>query len=117
MPAPAKPKESKEKSEENLRIETSVKNKGNVHIRPAGKVTIEDKAGKKLIELDLEFGKAALPGQEIAYNASWNNSKLEKSNEYKVSATINYGKELNMEKIAAIEKMLEVTKDGKVIVK
>ncbi len=104
------------KEKENLKVETNVKNKGNVHIRPTGKVTILDKAGKKLIELDLESGKPALPGQEIVYNALWNNPRL-KSDEYKVSVTINYGKELGMEKRAALEKIFEVNKDGKVIVK
>jgi len=99
-----------------IKVEVSVKNKGNVHIRPTGKVTIVDKAGKKLIELDLESGKPALPGQEIVYNALWDNSQL-KSGEYKVSVTINYGKELGMEKRAAIEKIFEVSEDGKVIVK
>ncbi len=104
------------KDKDLLKIEANVKNKGNVHIRPTGQVTIEDRAGKKIIELDLESGKPALPGQEIAYNALWDDYQL-KSGEYKVLVTINYGKELSMEKSDALEKIFEVSVDGKVIVK
>lgn len=107
---------SKEPDKDILKIEVNVKNKGNVHIRPAGKVTIQDKTEKKIIELDIASGKPALPGQEIAYNALWDNSKL-KSGEYKASAAVSYGKELNMEKTTVAEKIFEVDKDGKVMVK
>lgn len=105
-----------EEGKEKLKFEVSVNNKGNVHIRPAGKAAIEDVAGKKIIELDIESGKPALPGQEMVYNALWDNPEL-KSGEYKVLITINYGKELGMEKRAALEKIFEVSKDGKVMVK
>lgn len=101
---------------EKLKFETSVKNKGNVHIRPTGKVAIEDKAGKKLVELDLVAGKPALPAQEIGYDALWDKPEL-KTGSYKVSVTINYGKELNMEKTSVFKKAFEVDKDGKVVVK
>ena len=99
-----------------IKVEVSVKNKGNVHIRPTGKVAIEDGAGKRLVELDLESGKSVLPLQDIGYRVIWNKPKLKKGT-YKVSVTINYGKELNMEKTAALEKIFEVSEDGKVIVK
>lgn len=99
-----------------LSIEVDVKNKGNVHIRPTGKVTIEDKAGKKAAELDLLSGKPALPLQEVEYYALWENPEL-KRGAYKVSAIINYGKELNMEKTATLEKAFEADKAGKVATK
>ena len=105
-----------EEGKEKLKFESSVNNKGNVHIRPTGKVTIGDKAGSKLIELDLESGKPALPGQEIVYNALWNDPRL-KPGEYKVSVRVNYGKESGMEKTASLEKVFEVSEDGKVMVK
>jgi hypothetical protein len=109
-------KESNEKAKEKLKIEISVNNKGNAHIRPTGRVAIDDKDGKRLIELEIESGKPALPGQEIAYSASWDDPRL-KSGEYKASAAINYGKELGTEKTAALEKVFEIGKDGKVMVK
>lgn len=108
-------KELKE-GKENLRIEAGVNNKGNVHIRPTGKVVIDNKAGEKLIELDVESGKPTLPGQEIAYNALWNSPQL-KSGEYKVSVTINYGKEFGAEKTTILSKAFEIDKDGKVAAK
>ncbi|MCX5666737.1 MAG: hypothetical protein NTY34_00260 [Candidatus Omnitrophica bacterium] len=108
--------EFNEKTKEMFKIGASVSNKGNVHIRPAGKVTIEDEAGKKLIELDMESGELALPGQEILYNASWDNAGL-KAGEYKASVTIKYGKELDVEKTAALEKIFEVGEDGKAALK
>ena len=97
-------------------IGVSVGNKGNVHIRPEGNVVIEDRSGKKIIELELISGTPALPYQEIEYRASWDNAEL-KTGRYKVLANINYGKELNMEKTAALEKIFEVNEDGKVIAK
>jgi len=108
-------KESKD-SKERLKIEAGVGNKGNVHIRPTGKITIMDTAGKSLVELKMESGKGVLPAQETAYSALWNDPQL-KPGEYKVSAAIDYGKELGMEKSSALDKILEVSEDGKVIVK
>ncbi|MDP3790170.1 MAG: hypothetical protein Q8R48_07205 [Candidatus Omnitrophota bacterium] len=99
-----------------IKVEVGVNNKGNVHIRPTGKVAIEDKAGKKLIELDLEPGKAALPLQDVGYSALWNNPGL-KTGAYKILVTVNYGKEVNMEKTTVSEKAFEISKDGKVMVK
>src|SRR3989338_3580542 len=109
---------SKELNEgkEIIKIEVNVKNKGNVHIRPEGLVTIEDKAGGKLIKLALTSGQPVLPAQEIGHYALWDKPEL-KAGKYKVSAAISYGKELNMEKTAVLEKVFEVDKDGKVIVK
>lgn len=109
---------SKESNEgkEILKIEVNIKNRGNVHIRPGGLVAIEDKTGKKLIELALISDKPALPAQEIGYYALWDKPEL-KAGTYKVSITIGYGKELNMGKTAALEKIFEVDKDGKVMVK
>lgn len=98
-----------------LKIEVNIKNKGNVHIRPTGKVAIEDKEGEKNIELDLGSGKTTLPLQEVGNYVLWDNPKL-KTGRYKASVTINYGKELNMEKTAALDKIFEVSKDGKVMV-
>ena len=105
-----------EEEKKKLKIEASVKNKGNVHIRPTGKAMIEDEAGKKVIELDLALGKPALPSEETGYDFLWDKPEL-KTGAYKISVTIDYGKELNMEKTATLEKTLEVDKDGKVTVK
>lgn len=109
---------SKESNEgmEILKVEINVKNKGNVHIRPEGFVAIEDNAGKKLVKLDLVSGQPALPAQEIRYYALWDKPEL-KAGTYKASVAISYGKELNMEKTAVLEKVFEVDKDGKVMVR
>lgn len=101
---------------ERLKMEISVKNRGNVHIRPAGKVTIQDISGKKLVELDLASGQPVLPNQESGYYALWDKPEL-KAGIYKASVVINYGKELNMEKSISSEKVFKVDKDGKVTVK
>lgn len=109
---------SKESNEgkEIIKIEVNVKNNGNVHIRPEGLVAIEDNAGEKLIELVLTSGQPALPAQETGYYALWDKPEL-KVGKYKTSITISYGKELNMEKKAALEKVFEVDKYGKVMVR
>jgi hypothetical protein len=101
---------------EKLQFEVNVKNNGNVHIRPAGKIVISNKAGKGLVELELKSDKPTLPGEDTPYDALWGNPGL-KPGEYKVSVAINYGKELDLEKAAALEKTLEVSEDGKVIIK
>lgn len=101
---------------ENIKIEAVVKNKGNVHIRPEGKVTIDDKAGKRLAELNLRSGKTCLPGQLEVYEALWDKPEIKKGL-YKISITINYGKEVDIEKTMAKEKAFEVDKMGKVTVK
>ena len=103
-------------SKEKLKVEATVRNKGNVHLRPAGKATIQDNTGKKLVELDLAFGKTTLPGQENGYDALWDNPEL-KVGTYKISVTVNYGKELGMEKTISTDKIFEVSDDGKVMVK
>ena len=101
---------------ERIKIGVGVNNKGNVHVRPEGKVAIEDISGKKLVELDLEPGKPALPGQEIVYNALWNDPDL-KSGDYKALITINYGKDLDMEKTGSSERIFKIGKDGKVTIR
>lgn len=101
---------------EKIKITANIKNKGNVHIRPTGKVMIHDKAGKKLAELDLVACKATLPGQDNEYYVLWDKPEP-KTGVYKALVAINYGKELNLEKTTTSEKAFKTDKDGKVTVK
>lgn len=111
-----------EDGEKKLKIGVTVRNKGNVHLRPAGKVLIETKKGEKIAELDLKSGKAVLPGQEQAYYAAWNESKPGKG-KYRASATVDYGKIFAYEKPLDLGKRIdskrafEINKEGEVVLK
>lgn len=106
---------SKESTEgkNRLKIEIDVKNNGNAHIRPEGKIIIEDEGGKKIAELELLSGSTALPGEAKIYNALWENPEL-KEGSYKISVIVKYGKDLNIEKEATLVKTFNINKDGKV---
>ncbi|MCK4462835.1 MAG: hypothetical protein KAU58_00820 [Candidatus Omnitrophica bacterium] len=101
---------------EALQIKVRVRNKGNVHLRPKGKVLIEDRKGEKIGEFTLLYGRAVLPRKHFDYHAFWEEPELKKG-KYSVQATINYGKIFNVEKDAAFEKSFVVDKSGKVVIK
>lgn len=105
-----------EEGKQFIKVSANVKNKGNIHIRPSGKVAIYNEAGEKVTELDLNYGAPTLPGEEKEYDALWEESKTKKGL-YKVSVTINYGKELNMDKTLILDNTFEIGVDGKVMVK
>lgn len=102
--------------EEKLKIELKVKNKGNVHIRPTGRILIEDQKGKRIAELEMLSGRATLPDKEFIYYAFWEEPKLRKG-VYSVSAFINYGEIFEMKKTAVLNKSFGIDKRGEVILK
>lgn len=107
----------KESSEgiENFKAQISVNNKGNVHIRPEGKIFIEDESGKIIKTLVLKAGSPTLPKQQVEYHASWDNADI-KEGVYKIFAIIRYGKDINLEKTTKLIKRLKIDKDGKALI-
>jgi hypothetical protein len=73
-----------------LRFGVLVKNKGNVHLRPKGKIVIEERKGKEIKEVELTYGWPVYPGKNRAYFADWKGASL-KSGKYKATATVDYG--------------------------
>jgi len=90
-----------------------VKNRGNVHIRPTGKVLIEDEKGEKVVEINLVQGRAVLPNKDNLFYVVLDKTKLKKG-KYNITAVINYGKMFGEEKTADFKRSFEVTKSGEV---
>ncbi len=79
-----------------MKIGVTVRNDGNVHIRPRGKVVIKDGKGKMVKELALPYGYPIMPQQSYTYNVSWKDHDFSWGR-YQADASIQYGKvyELN----------------------
>lgn len=73
-----------------LRLAVLVENRGNVHLRPKGKIVVEDRKGNEIKEIELTYGWPVYPGREHAYFGDWQGARL-KSGEYKAIATVDYG--------------------------
>ncbi len=80
----------KEEGSSDLRFGVLVENRGNVHLRPKGKIVIEDRKGKKIKEVELTYGWPVYPGKNRGYFADWKGASL-KSGKYKAIATVDYG--------------------------
>jgi len=80
----------KKEGSSDLRLAVLVENRGNVHLRPKGKIVIEDRKGKEIKEVELTYGWPVYPGKNRAYFGDWKGVSL-KSGKYKATATIDYG--------------------------
>jgi len=107
---------SKAEGNEILKINIRVKNNGNVHLRPTGKVSIKDAKSVELVKLEMLSGRACLPRQQFTYSANWEKPELKKGT-YKVEASIKYGKIFSAEKTASLEKKFRVDKNGEITIK
>jgi len=67
-----------------------VENRGNVHFRPRGKVVIEDGEGKKLDEVEIQYGWPVFPGDKHLYDGYWEPEEILPGN-YRARAIFNYG--------------------------
>lgn len=73
-----------------LRLAVLVENRGNVHLRPKGKIVIEERKGKEIKEVELTYGWPVYPGKNRAYFGDWKGASL-KSGKYEATATVDYG--------------------------
>ncbi|MBA7553214.1 hypothetical protein ES705_45801 [subsurface metagenome] len=80
---------SKEKREK-FHFTALVENKGNVHFRPRGKVIIENGEGKKLDEVEIQYGWPVFPNDKRLYRANWEPEEILPGT-YKTIAIFNYG--------------------------
>jgi hypothetical protein len=65
-------------------------NNGNVHVRPAGFITITDTFGKQVVQIEIEQ-KNIIPGSVRDITTEWNNKKL--FGRYTATLVANYGNE------------------------
>jgi len=106
-----KSKEEKEK----LYFTALVENRGNVHFRPRGKVVIEDEQGKKLDEVEVQYGWPVFPKNRRLYRANWEPEEIVPGN-YRAIAIFNYG-DIYSELDKQFEKDIsfEVTDRGEIV--
>jgi len=93
-----------------LRLAVLVENRGNVHLRPKGKVLIEERKGKEIREVELNYGWPVYPGKNRAYFGDWKGASL-KSGKYEATATVDYGDPENILKKTV---SFEVDKKGNI---
>jgi len=93
-----------------LRLAVLVENRGNVHLRPKGKIVIEDRKSKEIKEVELTYGWPVYPGKNRAYFGDWKGASL-KSGKYKAIATVDYG---DTENILKKTVSFEVDKKGNI---
>jgi len=92
----------------------SVENMGNVHIRPKGKVIVEDKEGNRIKELDVFYGFPVFPQAKRTFPAIWKGEMLPPG-EYKAKATVTYGELYGLEdKICSYETPFSVNEQGEI---
>ncbi len=98
------------RQKDQLQVAVAVENKGNIHLRPRGRVIIE-KGKAKIAEINLRYGWPVYPNRNEAYfgYAKWPNLKKGK---YKARAFVDYGKPDDI-----LEKTInfEVNKRGEII--
>ncbi len=100
-----------------IKIDVFLRNKGNVHIRPAeGRVVVSDAKGREISRLPMVTDYSVVPGQEFAYTVSWDSPTLTEG-KYKISAFMKYGRMYAREREAKFEKWFTTDKTGKVVVK
>jgi len=80
---------SKEKREK-FHFTALVENRGNVHFRPRGKVIIENGEGKRLDEVEIQYGWPVFPEDKQLYHANWETEEILPGT-YRAIAIFNYG--------------------------
>lgn len=79
-----------EKGKEGIRFMIVVKNEGNVHFRPRGKVVVRDKKREKIGETEVIYGWPVFPGRKHNYRAFWEIEDLDKG-KYQAEIIFSYG--------------------------
>lgn len=83
-------KTTSKEQREKFHFTALVENKGNVHFRPRGKVIIENGEGKKLDEVEIQYGWPVFPNDKRLYRANWEPEEILPGT-YKTIAIFNYG--------------------------
>jgi hypothetical protein len=95
----------------------TVENVGNVHIRPKGKVLVEDREGSRIKDVDIFYGFPVLAQGKRTFAAIWKGGVLSPG-EYKGKATISYGELYGLkDKISSYETLFSVDEQGEISIK
>ena len=78
------------KGDREIKFEVVVENSGNVHLRPKGKLIIEDDNKTVVKEMETQYGWPVFPANKYSYYAFCKIADI-KSGRYKLKAVIDYG--------------------------
>jgi len=85
----------------------NVENKGNVHIRPAGMITVNDQYGNNF-DIEIEKGFPVYPGSSLNYAIIWDETDL-LAGYYEATITLDYGNIYNIDEV--FEKTIDFSID------
>ena len=105
-----------EDGKEKLKIEATLKNNGNVHLRPTGNVVIINEKGEKAAAVDLMTGYSVLPTQDYIFSAFLEKPDL-RAGKYTITVSMDYGKLYEMKKVASLKKKMDVNNNGEIVLK
>lgn len=92
----------------------TVANTGNVHIRPKGKISIENENGERVKDLDIFYGFPVFPQAKRTFPAIWRGGELPPG-EYRAKVSINYGELYGLiDKICSYDTVFSVEEGGQV---
>ena len=108
-------KTTSEEKREKFHFAALVENGGNVHFRPRGKVIIENGEGKKLDEVEMQYGWPVFPDNKQLYRANWQPEEILPGT-YRTVAIFNYG-DIYSDLDKQFEKNIcfEITDKGKIV--
>lgn len=96
---------------------TTIKNTGNVHFRPRGRVAITDNTGNILCEGEYQYGWPLFPSQNHAYDAFIETTQLTKG-EYLAEASFNFGDIYpKADKLINAKSFIDADNEGVLVVK
>jgi len=92
----------------------TVENKGNVHIRPKGKISVEDWEGNMVKEVDIFYGFPVFPLAKRTFPANWKGGVIP-TGKYRAKAIMSYGELYGLkDKICSYETDFCVNEQGKI---
>ena len=101
-----------------IKFEVVVENLGNVHLRPKGKLVIQDSQNRTIKELETQYGWPVFPATKYSYHALCKDTDIGKG-QYGVQASIYYGNLYEQKADRTDEKKagFNIDKDGRIKIK
>lgn len=97
-------------NKDGIRIDVTVRNTGNVHIRPRIGVAIKDKKGRDITKTAMPYGWPVLPGRDHTYTAYVYDTKIPEG-KLKVICDMKFGELFGREEIGSKEFNFKSEKD------
>jgi hypothetical protein len=103
------------RNDEEIKYAVEIENLGNVHLRPRGKIIIEDLKGNEIQRLETQYGWPVFPHGKCVYNTKWHNFNLA-AGKYKARAVVEYVNPYDQKNGGRLEDqvMFTISEDGHV---